>query len=223
MSPPSIHRFAFSVSAILLATALAFSVVGLAGPPSLSATEFDPETDHAELASAPNIHDADRGSPPRDDVREAFEAATDDGHYEGTIPNASTTYSFLWNDRYEFVRFEGTFYEFEANVDGESIVVEADERSSESVADELAVSLENASAPAREAIETGEPVEAPDGNPESSIVVDDGTYYVLTLGHGSGGSVGVWSVIVAVAILVVGVVGVATVGGTLWLRRRRGT
>ncbi|EMA41757.1 hypothetical protein [Halobiforma nitratireducens] len=220
MSLPSSHRATLGLVVLVLAL-LTFTVVGIAGTPSLSATEFDPGTDHGELATAPSVHDADNGSPPADEIRDAFEVAATDGYYEGTIDNASGTYSFIRDDRYEFVLVDGAFYEFEADVDGESVVIEAEERTPESLADELAVSLENAAEPTREAIETGDPVEYPGSDGLTPIVVDDGTYYAVTLGppkHGSNplsGGVVLFSagaLVVAIAAL--------TVGGC-WLRRRR--
>ncbi|RQG90592.1 hypothetical protein [Natrarchaeobius chitinivorans] len=227
--PPSIHpgrdrfrlRLTLGCVAVLLAALVAFSVVGLAGIPSLSATEFDPETDHEELASGPSIHDADLSSPPRDEVRDALVIAAEDGRYEGTIENASDQYTFLGDERYDFVRFEGAFYEFDADIDGEQVVVETTERDPESIADELAVDLEDAPEPIRETIETGEPVEYPGDTPGRMIVVDDGTYYVVTLGpphHRSNASME-WVVIPAAAL--VAAVGALAVGG-LWLHRRRG-
>ncbi|ELY65787.1 hypothetical protein, partial [Natronobacterium gregoryi] len=188
MFPPSRSRLVLGGFLVLGAALLAFPVVGVAGTPSLSATEFDPETDHEELASAPSIHDVDRSSPPATEIRDAFEVAATDGRYEGSIENASSTYSFVGDDRYDFVLFDETFYEFEVDVDGESVAIEATERTSVSVADELAVSLEDAAEPTREAIETGEPVEYPGSDGRTPIVVDDGTYYAVTPGppkHGS--------------------------------------
>ncbi|MWV40162.1 hypothetical protein GRS80_10480 [Natrialba sp. INN-245] len=204
---------------------LAASTVGFAGTPSLSATEFDPETDHEELASGPSIHDADIASLPRGEIRDALEIAAEDGRYEGTIENASDQHTFLNNERYEFVRFEGTFYEFDADIDGDRVVIETTERDPQSLADELAVDFEDAPDPIRETIETGEPVEYPGDTPGRMIVVDDGTYYVVTLGpphHGS--SRGGWVLLAGVAILGGGalIVGIgALVAGGLWLRRRR--
>ncbi|TYT62535.1 hypothetical protein FYC77_07980 [Natrialba swarupiae] len=202
---------------------LAASTVGFAGTPSLSATEFDPETDHDELTSGPSIHDADGASPPSDDVRDAFAAAAADGHYEGTIENASDRYTFLGDERYEFVRFEGTFYEFAADIDGDRVVIDAEERDPQSIADELAVDFADAPDPIQETIETGEPVELTGDTPGRMIVVDDGTYYVVTLGPPHHGSSGVGLTFLAgVAILGGGllIVGIGVVGG-LWLRRRR--
>ncbi|SDR07341.1 hypothetical protein [Natronobacterium texcoconense] len=221
MSLPSHRRFILGCFVVLLAALLAFTVVGVAGTPSLSATEFDPDTDHEELASAPSIHNAEIGSPPGSEVRDAFEVAATDGRYEGTIENASSGYSFIRDDRYDFVLFDGSFYEFEADVDGESVVIETDERTARSVADELAVSFENAAEPTQEAIETGDPVEYPGGDGRTPIVVDNDTYYAVTLGppkHGSGTTLG-W-VLLPFGVALAAGVGVLAVGG-LWLRRRR--
>ncbi|MEY7848121.1 hypothetical protein AB7C87_02835 [Natrarchaeobius sp. A-rgal3] len=234
MSPQSSSRLAADFHWRLVLTCLAVvavlvaaSAVGFAGTPSLSATEFDPETDHEELTSASSIHDADRASSPSGDVRDAFSAAAEDGRYEGTIENASDQHTFLNNERYDFVRFEGTFYGFDADIDGEHVVIEADERDPQSIADELAVDLEDAPDPVRETIETGEPVEYTGERSESDIVVDDGTYYVVTLGpplHGSsalGSVVLVGVTLLAGGVLIVGIA-VLVVGG-VWLHRRRGS
>lgn len=230
MSPASHHRTALERSrsrlvlgcfVALLAALFAFSVVGIAHTPVLSATEFDPETDHGELTDISSIHDADTASSPRAEIRDAFETAATDGRYEGSVQNASSTHSFLRNDRYDFVRFEGTFYEFEADIDGEWVVIEADERTPESIVDELAVDLEEVRDPVRETIETGEPVEASGGSLETPIVVDDGTYYVVTVGppnHGSGTSLGLLLILIPAAAAVTGIAALA-IGG-VWLYRR---
>ncbi|THE63337.1 hypothetical protein D8Y22_18735 [Salinadaptatus halalkaliphilus] len=217
--PPALHRrIALGSCLVVVASLVACSAAGVGGIPSLSATEFDPETDVEELTVAPEVYDAQHGSSIGNETREAFETAAVEGSYEGTAPNASS--GFFAFETYDFILLEGTLYEYTASVDGDSVTLTVTERTGESVADELAVPLEDASEPARAAIETGELVEAEGGPTATPIVEDDGTYYAVAPEHGSNSGTAALLLVPAAMIVAAGG-GVVVVVGLL-IRRRSG-
>ncbi len=151
-------RFRLAFGCVVVAMMLAASTVGFAGTPSLSATEFDPETDHDELTSGRAFTMRMAPVPERRRPRRV----------RGRCRRRS-----LRRDDRERVRpvhvprrrairvrpLRGTFYEFAADIDGDRVVIDAEERDPQSIADELAVDFADAPDPIQETIETGEPVE----------------------------------------------------------------
>ncbi len=167
-----------------LALAVSFTVVmGAAADLTFTAESFDPETEPAEAATAPEVIDLEqRAENNPDGVGDAFDSAAEEGIYDEPGSEHPDELVFVAddNDRYEYAVYGGEYYEWESAVGDNSdhVLIELEPTTAQSVMDSAAVPYDEASSEAQSAV-GGEEVTGFDVS--EKIVSSEESYYAVSM------------------------------------------